>query len=104
MLTEEGKDMRRLASTLWLVLPILWVGSAAATTMNLAGLTPWQRPAGAPVITEVNHGSPWYAQALHGLNPPYPASFRFLEDQGNWHTPFNRPGMTDPYDIRGWHR
>ena len=28
----------------------------------------------------------------------------FLEDQGNWYTPFNHPGMTGRYDIRGWHR
>jgi hypothetical protein len=38
------------------------------------------------------------------VSQPYPASLRFLEDQGNWYTPFNRPGMLPPYDIRGWHR
>lgn len=42
-------------------------------------------------------------RALTGGEPPYPASLRFLEDQGAWHTPFTHPGMTGPYDIRRWH-
>lgn len=42
-------------------------------------------------------------RALTGVEPPYPASLRFLEDQGAWHTPFIHPGMTGPYDIRRWH-
>ncbi len=69
----------------------------------IAGLKPDQRPAGAPVIKEYQKIGDWYTQALHGLQPPYPDSFRFLEDQGGWHTPFNVPGMTGPYDIRNWH-
>ena len=69
-----------------------------------AGSTPDRRPENAPVITDVNKGADWYEQALTGVSRPYPRSFRFLEDQGNWHTPFNRPGMTGGYDIRGWHK
>jgi hypothetical protein len=46
----------------------------------------------------------WYAQALTGISQPFPYSLRFLEDQGNWYTPFNRPGMPGRYDIRGWHQ
>jgi len=87
-------------SVLSIVLPanaqdteVLWV----------AGTQPDQRPAQAPRITEVNKTAAWYEQALTGIHPPYPASFRFLEDQGNWHTPFNQPGMLAPYDLRGWH-
>lgn len=70
----------------------------------VAGTMPWQRPPGAPVITSVDHPGAWYTAALHGVTRPYPYSLRFLEDQGNWHTPFNRPGMPGPYDIRGWHQ
>ncbi len=81
------------------------VGTAhAQDTHPIAGVVPDQRPAGAPVIRQVNKDGAWYGRALTGLAPPYPRSFRFLEDQGNWHTPFNRPGMTGRYDIRGWHR
>lgn len=70
----------------------------------IAGLTPDQRPAGAPTIEWVKHDKAWYQQALTGIQPPYPRSLWFLDNQGNWYTPFNRPGMRDYYDIRGWHR
>lgn len=69
----------------------------------IAGTAPWERPIGAPQITEVDRPASWYAEALHGVSRPYPYSLRFLEDQGNWYTPFDRPGMTGSYDIRGWH-
>ena len=52
----------------------------------IAGTQPSHRPQGAPVIQ------------------PYPYSLQFLEDQGNWHTPFTHPGMHGRYDIRGWYR
>ncbi len=45
----------------------------------------------------------WYREALTGVERPYPYSLKFLEDQGAWYTPFNRPGMTGRYDIRHWH-
>ncbi|MCB1800330.1 MAG: hypothetical protein KDI82_01450 [Gammaproteobacteria bacterium] len=70
----------------------------------IAGTMPSQRPADAPQITAVNHPGAWYAAALHGVTRPYPYSLRFLESQGNWHTPFNRPGMPGRYDIRGWYQ
>ncbi len=70
----------------------------------IAGVNPSSRPAGAPVISSVHKDAAWYRHALYGVIPPYPASLRFLEDQGNWYTPFTRPGMTGRYDIRGWHR
>ncbi len=75
-----------------------------AADYPIAGLTPWQRPAGAPVINSVDRDSAWFRRALTGISRPYPASLRFLDNQGNWYTPFNRPGMTAPYDIRGWHQ
>lgn len=76
----------------------------ASADYPIAGVDPSQRPVGAPVITSVDRDANWYNQALHGVTRPYPSSLRFLEDQGNWYTPFNHPGMPGPYDIRGWHR
>jgi hypothetical protein len=75
-----------------------------AAESPIAGTSPSQRPVGAPEITEVDHPGAWYTAALYGVSRPYPYSLRFLEDQGNWHTPFDRPGMTGRYDIRGWHQ
>ena len=77
--------------------------AALAESFPIAGVNPSQRPQGAPVVTEFQKDAAWYQRALTGLSKPYPASFRFLEDQGAWWTPFNRPGMLPPYDIRGWH-
>lgn len=75
----------------------------ADNTYPIAGSQPAERPVGAPVITEVSHDGAWYRQALTGVSRPYPNSLKFLENQGNWYTPFNHPGMPDGYDIRGWH-
>ena len=69
----------------------------------IAGTAPSQRPLGAPVIQSVEKDAAWYNRALTGISQPYPSSLRFLEDQGNWYTPFDRPGMPGYYDIRGWH-
>lgn len=69
----------------------------------IAGITPWQRPEGAPVIEWVQHDRAWYEKSLTGIPAPYPRSLYFLDNQGYWHTPFNQPGMLPPYDLRGWH-
>lgn len=68
----------------------------------IAGSTPHQRPANAPTITQSGKPEGWYGRALYGVSAPYPHSLRFLEDQGNWYTPFNWPGMPGYYDIRHW--
>ncbi len=73
------------------------------TEFLVGGASPSERPAMAPRIEKMENNDAWYARALFGLSKPYPVSFRFLEDQGGWFTPFNRPGMTGPYDLRGWH-
>jgi len=80
------------------------IANGATDNLFIAGLNPGQRPANAPVITEVFKNQAWYARALTGVSQPYPYSLHFLDDQGNWYTPFNRPGMTGYYDIRGWHK
>ena len=75
---------------------------ASGLEYPIAGTQPSQRPAGAPQVSEVVKPEGWYAEALYGISKPYPSSLKFLEDQGNWYTPFNRPGMGGRYDIRGW--
>ncbi len=70
----------------------------------IAGASPWQRPENAPKIEWVQHKQRWYKHALTGINKPYPRSIYFLDNQGNWYTPFNRPGMLPPYDSRNWHQ
>lgn len=77
--------------------------ASAEDRFPIAGTQPYARPVGAPVILEVQREPGWYTRALTGISQPYPASLRFLEDQGNWYTPFIHPGMTGRYDIRGWH-
>lgn len=74
-----------------------------AYSQFIAGTAPDQRPADAPVISAVDKSGDWYTHALTGVERPYPPSLHFLENQGAWFTPFTRPGMTGPYDIRQWH-
>lgn len=73
----------------------------AAEAAPVAGLSPWQRPAGTPRITVAPPLD--VTRALHGISTPPPASLKFLDDQGSWYTPFSEPGMPAPYDLRGWH-
>jgi hypothetical protein len=98
--------MRKLAIVVAMLIGVASGQGLAASTEGgfpIAGTQPWERPAGAPVIREVQKPEGWYTRALTGISQPFPASLRFLEDQGNWYTPFIRPGMLSPYDIRGWH-
>lgn len=81
----------------------LTTAPAFSQTEYVAGTDPSRRPESAPVVTEVVKDTDWYSRALVGVEKPYPYSLRFLEDQGHWFTPFRHPGMTGPYDIRGWH-
>ena len=76
----------------------------AADDVFVAGVEPSQRPASAPRLMVAMHPQAWYVRAVRGVIPPYPQSLFFLDNQGDWYTPFNRPGMPGPYDIRGWHK
>jgi len=96
-LDKAGKTL------LAIIAAISFVDVALGDEYPIAGLDPSVRPAGAPVITFYPKDAGWYRYALTGVIPPYPSSLRFLEFQGAWHTPFVRPGMTGPYDIRNWH-
>jgi len=104
---QPEAGLNRMWNAIRLAMIVIMLGhwvQGVASEVPIAGLAPQQRPAGAPVITSYEKNGAWYRQALHGISEPYPASLRFLEDQGPWHTPFNVPGMTGPYDIRGWHQ
>ena len=102
-ITISSGGLTVLASVIGICL--LWhTSSAHGDSYPIAGLAPDKRPDNAPVITSVQKGDRWYAQALTGVESPYPASLRFLEDQGNWYTPFSHPGMPGRYDLRQWFR
>ena len=76
---------------------------AQTAEADIAGLRPDRRPASAPVISAYPKNDEWYVHALRGVVPPQPENLNFLDDQGRWYTPFTNPGMTRPYDLRGWH-
>lgn len=88
----------------YLFIVFTFTASTGAAAYPVAGTEPSQRPAGAPVLEWVQHNQDWFKHALTGVYPPYPRSLYFLDNQGDWYTPFNRPGMTGRYDLRGWHR
>lgn len=81
-----------------------FASSSVLAEYPIAGIEPSQRPLDAPVIEWVHHDKSWYQHALTGIQKPYPKSLYFLDNQGYWYSPFNRPGMTGRYDLRGWHQ
>ncbi|MBL8399265.1 MAG: hypothetical protein JNL84_14175 [Candidatus Accumulibacter sp.] len=86
-----------------LAVAVAVIPTSAALAAPIAGLAPYQRPVDAPVIQKFEHPPTWNERALHGITEPVPASFKWLQDQGAWYTPFNLPGMPGYYDLRGWH-
>ena len=78
--------------------------SADAEAAPIAGLTPDERPMGAPVIKSVARTPEQAAKLAYGVDQPLPKGLEFLKNQGNWYTPFDRSGMTAGYDLRGWHK
>ena len=79
------------------------VAAVAAGEAYVAGTEPSKRPAGAPALSTFEKPAGWDAAALRGISDPKPSSLKFLGDQGGWYTPFIRPGMTGPYDLRALH-
>ncbi len=96
--------MNRFSQWLGTVAVMAGMAGGAYAAFPIGGLTPDRRPEGAPVIASDTRSPAWITQALRGITEPYPQSLLFLMSQGNWYTPFDRPGMTGRYDIRGWHR
>lgn len=99
-------DERRSAVRLLLGIGMLAAGGAALAVEGgpayVAGMTPDSRRGDAPVIKE----APPFDEkrTFRGIEQPHPGSLNVFKDQGSWHTPFTLPGMTAPYDIRGYHR
>lgn len=75
----------------------------AAETAAVAGLAPYERPVGAPVIRALPRAPEWTRQATRGIAEPLPSGLKFVADQGAWYTPFTEPGMPGYYDIRKLH-
>ena len=69
----------------------------------VAGLQPDRRPEAAPRITGSAPSDSETETAVRGIDRPLPP-LSFLKDHGGWYSPFTRPGMPGPYDIRGLHR
>lgn len=84
-----------------LTLSDLAAAGEARRAYPIAGLAPDARPANAPRLTQATAVD--RKAALFGISDPIPASLKFLEHQGGWFNPFLHPGMTGPYDLRGWH-
>jgi hypothetical protein len=99
----QPHHQRQCLRLAWIAALLPALAGPAAAEFPVAGTQPWARPVGAPQITSVTHDPAWFQRAMHGISPPHPQSLRWLDDQGNWYTPFTRPGMPPPYDIRGWH-
>lgn len=74
--------------------------AALAQSVEVAGLQPDRRPAGAPAIERFEPGEAWKSKATKGIGEPQ-NGIGFLKDQGAWYTPFDRPNLTGRYDIRG---
>lgn len=93
----------RICSQLAGVLASIVPAFAAVAEPFVAGTTPDRRPEAAPRISTFKLGPDALRSATKGVEKPHPQSLRFLDNQGAWYTPFDRPGMPGPYDIRGLH-
>lgn len=101
----EGKEHRAMrAMGAGIMMLILGSGAGFAQGYPIAGTAPDRRPEGAPKITQYAPGRAEAERYLHGVAQPAPPNILAnLKSQGGWYTPFDRPGMTPPYDPRGWH-
>lgn len=84
----------------WLAL--LSLCSPAQAAPYIAGTAPDHRPAGAPVVTQYMVDPSGLQLFLHGVVAPAPANVVEAARSGPWYMPLRSPGMTPPYDIRGW--
>lgn len=101
MLMNKQRSRLIIAAFLFQALGVASV--SAQDEYAVAGLAPHARPAGVPVITSFEKSPDWRDRALSGVSRPHPPGLGFLDSQGAWYTPFTHPGMTEPYDVRGWH-
>ena len=92
---------------MWISLTILFAamtlaGPSLAESYPIAGTVPDRRPADAPRMTGPLRDAAWWRAFHPGIAHPIPPNL-VSEGQGTWYTPFNRPGMPPPYDLRNWH-
>lgn len=80
---------------------LLAMACGVAGAAPVAGLSPAERPAGAPVVRQHTLMPERTVRLTEGVSRPLPKGLGFLKDQGAWYTPFDRPGMGAPYDLRG---
>lgn len=90
-------------ATLFLLVSLVGIGTVSAAEKSVAAERRSTRPAGAPTLTQFGRTDAWRAEALRGVSQPHPAGLKFLDSQGAWYTPFDRPGVPDRYDLRGLH-
>lgn len=85
--------------------PLLLCAVAHAQTAPapVAGLRPDQRPEQAPRVAEQPMPAEQVTRALLGVSQPHPGNVAVIASTGQWFVPLRHPGMTGPYDIRGWH-
>jgi hypothetical protein len=99
----EAGEMVRLSR--WLVGSLLSIIVSVAVAQEfVAGEQPDRRPSAAPVMPEPPGGPERLATLAKGVEAPIPEGVVRLNVPGRWFTPFERPGMTAPYDLRGWHQ
>lgn len=70
----------------------------------VAGSAPAQRPADAPTIKQHQITPEALGKRLLGVADPLPPNVVDAALAGSWFMPLAHPGMTGPYDLRGWHR
>ena len=86
------------------LVPAASAADQPANTVFVAGLAPYERPVGFPVLRVPPANAVRSAEATHGIVGEVPKSItNFLKDQGAWYTPFSRPGAKSPYDLRSWY-
>ncbi|MDR0274866.1 MAG: hypothetical protein LBI48_05935 [Burkholderiaceae bacterium] len=84
-------------------LTVCATGAAAQTAGYVAGLHPDRRPDAVPQLEEAARTPDQLERALRGIEKPVPGNVASIAATGNWWVPLRRPGMTGPYDLRGWH-
>jgi hypothetical protein len=69
----------------------------------VAGLHSDRRPDNAPQITQQTTSPETLARDLRGIEGTPPGNVESIVATGAWWVPMRGPGMTPPYDPRGWH-
>jgi hypothetical protein len=87
----------------WATLALGLAGTARGADF-VAGSAPAQRPVNAPAIKRHQITPETLGKRLHGIADPLPPNVVDAALAGAWFMPLAHPGMTGPYDLRGWHR